>query len=263
MLLELKRVSAGYGRTTAITDIDLTVRSGEVIGLIGPNGSGKSTLLKCVANIVRPRAGSVVVDGRDLREIPARQVARRIAYIPQAAGAATHLTVLDAVELGRAPHAGIILRERDREQVREVLRIMKLERFAFRRLGELSGGERQLVLIARALVQEAELILLDEPTSALDLRHQLEVSDLISTFRRERGMAFIVAMHDLNLVQRFADRMHVLSRGKTAAAGPPGTTLTAAVLRSVYEVHAEVRRHGDTVQVIPLRPATSQDDAVQ
>jgi iron complex transport system ATP-binding protein len=162
--------------------------------------------------------------------------------------------VFDAILIGRRPHLSWSVRERDRAMVSQILRLMGLEEMAMRMFDELSAGERQKVLVARALAQEPNILLLDEPTSNLDLRHQLEVLNLITTIARERGIAAIMAMHDLNLASRFSSKIIALREGKVYAAGEPKLVITPQNIRSVYGVEAVVDNNSERPHIIPLRP---------
>ncbi len=254
MILQADNLRFAYAGRTVLEDVSLQVTAGEIVALVGPNGSGKSTLLRCCTNVLAPAAGSVRLDGRDLRQLPRRELARSIAYIPQQPQIGPATPVFEVIQLGRAPHVGFVLGQRDREVVVEVIETMGLAGFAFRPIGELSGGERQLVLIARALAQEAPIVLLDEPTSALDLRHQLEIAELLRSFQRERRLGFLVAIHDLNLAQRFADRVYVLRAGRLLAAGSWRTTMTEQTIRKAYAVEALIREEQEVAYIVPLRP---------
>ncbi|MDO8635168.1 MAG: ABC transporter ATP-binding protein, partial [Dehalococcoidia bacterium] len=179
MKLEIKGVQFSYKSTPVLKNISLNVAEGEVLSLVGPNGSGKTTLLKCMNRILSPKSGAVFLEGKDISKLKARELARYSAYVPQSAPNSFPLTVFDTILLGRIRHLNFKISERDKETVFGVLTLMGLEEMAFRTFNELSGGERQKVLVARALSQEPEVLLLDEPTSNLDLRHQLEVLSII------------------------------------------------------------------------------------
>ena len=214
MKLEIRGVQFSYGSVPVLKDVGLKVGEGEVLSLTGPNGSGKTTLLKCINRILRPKKGTILLNGEDLRRVGLKELARSLGYVPQGFPSSFSLTVLETVLLGRKPHINWRLNEKDKRVVLDILRLMELDNLSMRMFNELSGGERQKVLIARALAQEPEVLLLDEPTSNLDLRHQLEVLELITNVVRERGLSAVMAIHDLNLASRFSDRIAMLKEGR-------------------------------------------------
>ncbi|MBU4337136.1 MAG: ABC transporter ATP-binding protein [Actinobacteria bacterium] len=236
-----RQVTVRYGRHTAVRQVDLEVRPGRLHALLGPNGAGKSTLVRALAHITPPTAGDVVVDGAHLPALPARARARRIAFLPQDTVIEPAFTVLGLVRLGRYAHIG---RWRsagctDEHVVRESLERVGVADLADRTVPSLSGGQRQLVLLAKALAQQSRYLLLDEPVSALDLHHQLRVLTLLRELADE-GTGVAVVLHDLDLAARFADHVSVLSQGTVAAAGAPTRVLTADLLLRVYRVTAQV-----------------------
>lgn len=225
--------------------------AGEIVSVVGPNGAGKSTLLKCVNCILRPNQGDVTLDGRTTTKYGRRALARAIAYVPQQAGPAMSLPVVDMIGLGRAPHRGYATARHDRDVVIGVIEKLSLQSLAFRLFGELSGGERQRVLIARALAQEGRLMLLDEPTNALDLRYQLETMTIVRSITKERGISALIAIHDLALASRFSDRLVMLGAGKVRAQGAWNDVLLPEHLEAVYGVSAIVGIEQGLPYVIP------------
>ena len=256
MKIEVRGVSFDYGSFRALEDVEVKVGAGEVASLVGPNGSGKTTLLKCIGKILKPKMGVVMIDGREIGDFDSREIAKLVGYVPQSSPQTLHLTVFDAVLLGRKPYISLRVGERDKEIVSEILVSLRLEELAGRFFDELSGGERQKVLIARALAQEPEVLLLDEPTSNLDLRHQLEVMKLIQELVKERGLSAVIAIHDLNLAARFSDKLIFLKRGKILAAGRPEEVLTSEIIREVYGVSAFVLNHSQLQKpyIVPVSP---------
>ncbi|NOT27932.1 MAG: ABC transporter ATP-binding protein [Acidobacteria bacterium] len=253
-MLAVEGLRAGYGTVEILGGVDLAVHAGEVVSLVGPNGTGKSTLLKCVNGIMKPTAGRVTVGGRAIETYQRRELARAIAYVPQSAGSAMSLPVIDLVGLGRAPHRGLHPGQHDREVVLDVIERLHLQPLAFRLFGALSGGERQRVLLARALAQESHLLLLDEPTNALDLRHQLETMTIVRELAKERGYAVLLAIHDLALAGRFSDRLVMLSAGRVHVEGYWDRVITPGHLQSVYGVGALVGTDNGLPYVIPTKP---------
>ncbi|MCL0050728.1 ABC transporter ATP-binding protein [Dehalococcoidia bacterium] len=254
MRLEIDGVQFRYGSVPVLEDVNLGIRDGEVLSLIGPNGSGKSTLLKCINRILKPKRGTILVKGRDVSRIGLKELARTLGYVPQSAPTSFPLTVFEAVLLGRKPHVDWRLSERDKTIAYGVIKRMELHEMALRMFNELSGGERQKVLMARALAQEPQVLLLDEPTSNLDLRHQLEVLELVVELVQEKGLSAVMAMHDLNLSSRFSNKIVMLKDGKIYAAGEPGDVLNVANIRTVYGVETAINGNSGRPHIIPLAP---------
>lgn len=254
MKLEIKGVSFSYGSKPALDRVSMSVEGGETVSLVGPNGSGKTTLLKCINRVLRPNRGTVLVEGKDVGKIKLRGLARLLAYVPQTDAHTFPSTVFDTVLLGRRPYVNWGISSRDKETVSYVLSLIGLEGMALRQFNELSGGERQRVLIARALAQEPQVLLLDEPTSNLDLRHQLEVLEIVRSTVKEKGIAAVMAIHDLNLAARFSDKLIFLNKGKIHDAGKPAKVLTQENIRSVYGVKAVISKDSGTPHIIPIAP---------
>ncbi|MEM8590967.1 MAG: ABC transporter ATP-binding protein [Pseudomonadota bacterium] len=256
-VLQAKSIAAGYRDRPVLESIDLSIQEGGVTALIGPNGSGKSTLLKTFARLLAPRGGSILLDGRAIREQKSSEIARRIAVLPQQPIAPENLTVRELVEQGRYPHLGALrmLRSGDHDEVREALRLTGMEGFAHRPVDALSGGERQRAWIALTLAQGSPVLLLDEPTTFLDIGHQLEVLDLVQSLNRDRGMTVIMVLHDLNQAAKYADRMVVLSQGGIFADGLPSDVFTPAMLADVFGIEASVTidPNTGTSHCVPLR----------
>ncbi|MFC7330190.1 ABC transporter ATP-binding protein [Marinactinospora rubrisoli] len=251
MSLEVAGVEFGYRRHPVLEGIDLTVAEGAFCALLGPNGSGKSTLTKILARILRPGAGTVRHAGRDLLRMPRREHARIVSYVPQSSEAPFELTVREAVLLGRTPHIGLLPTTHDWDVVEAAIDQLGLADLRERHLSELSGGQAQRVLIARALAQEPRVLLLDEPTSALDLRYQIETLRIVREVTRERGVTALIAIHDLNHAAHFCDQAVLLHGGRIVADGPPAEAFDAATLGRVYGLEVRVERTGDTVDVRP------------
>jgi iron complex transport system ATP-binding protein len=258
--IELRGVSVALEGRPVLRDLTLAVPGGARFGLIGPNGSGKTTLLRAIAGLVGHR-GEVLVGGDHLRALPRRELARRIALVPQTPAVPAGITVSDYVLLGRTPYIPYLGTEtrRDLAIVADVLDHLDLGAFAGRALDSLSGGERQRAVLARALAQQAPVLLLDEPTTGLDVGHQQQVMELVDTLRRDLELTVVSAMHDLTLAGQFADQLVLLDRGRVAAAGPPRAVLTEEVIARHY--HASVRvledPGGGTV-VVPVRAGGSE-----
>ena len=259
--LYAEKLDAGYPATEAMVlhALTLEIRDGEVVALVGPNGSGKSTLLRALARVLTPRHGVVYLDGKSMREWPTREVARRLALLPQGPTLAADLTAEELVRLGRSPHQGLLglpTREDD-EAVRRAIAETGIEAMARRRVSELSGGERQRVWVAMALAQEPQVLLLDEPTTFLDLNHQLEVLDLLRYLNGERGLTVVMVLHDLNQAARYCGRVVVLREGEVYADGTPAAVLTPKTLREVFGVEGRVLEgpEGAGLIIVPVSRA--------
>jgi len=249
-----ERVSAERGGVEVLHDIDLVVAAGAWVSLVGPNGSGKTTLLHAVAGLISARGG-IRVAGVEPGRASRRAVARAVALMPQRPVVPEGVTVRELVRLGRTPHIPRFGSEtlRDREIVDGVLARLELEDFAARPATELSGGELQRVVLARALAQQPRVLLLDEPTSALDIGHQQQVLELVDAMRREGELTVIAAMHDLTSAAQYGDRLVLLDRGRIAADGPQAEVLTVRRIAEVYGARVEVLDRRDGRAVLPLR----------
>jgi iron complex transport system ATP-binding protein len=232
--------------------LNLVVEDSEVLGLGGPNGSGKTTLIKCIDKILKPK-GSILIDGRDIDTVSRTDLAKRLGYVPQSSSTPLATTVFDTVLMGRRPHISWRVSDSDLDKVADILGLLHLEYLAMRDFSQLSGGQKQKVLIARALAQEPEVLLLDEPTSSLDMKHQLEVMETISSLVKEKKISAVMALHDLNLASMFVDKLAILKGGKIYAAGEPIDLLNAKNIRDVYGVEAVVMNNLDRPYIVPLR----------
>ncbi|MDY6985264.1 MAG: ABC transporter ATP-binding protein [Candidatus Thermoplasmatota archaeon] len=242
MMLEVLGVSVSYGSREVLKDVSFEVKENEVLGVIGPNGAGKTTLLKCIDGIIKPKKGKIMVDGEENRD-----VAKRIGYVPQISDSIPSVLVFDAVLMGRKPYMSWKPGYRDIERTWEVIDMLDID--AMRRLVELSGGERQKVIIARALAQEPEILLLDEPTSNLDIKHQVEIMDLLKKQKRKT----IIAMHDLNMAVRYCDRLLMLNKGRVYSFGGR-EILSKESIREVYGINAKIKEDEDGTWIIPGIP---------
>ena len=234
-MLAIRDLSFCYGKKPVFQDIDIEFEPG-LTAIIGPNATGKSTLLKCMAGILRHRGG-IFLDGK---EIDGFSASRCVSYLPQDDGSPITLTVLEAVLLGRHQFLSWRVGRDDLQIVLKVMEDLGIKDLSARQLNHLSGGQQQMVSIAQSLVREPRVLLMDEPTSSLDLCRQVEIFNLIKKVTGERDMITVVAIHDLNLAARYADRMVVMDRGRIFGAGRPGEILTEEMIRAVYGVEAEV-----------------------
>ena len=257
MKLKVRDVEFSYTSVPILKDVCIELAESEVLGVVGPNGAGKSTLIRCIDRILKPRRGSILLDGRDINEMRLMELAKRMGYVPQSTSQIFPATVFDTVLMGRRPHLGWRSSEKDEEKVLDVLQMLNIENLAMRDINELSGGQQQKVFIARALVQEPDVLLLDEPTSNLDIRHQLEVMEIITSIVREKKISAIMAIHDLNLASRYADRVVMLNGGTIIDAGNPSSVLTPENIKQVYGVEAVVRNESERPFIVPIRPVKS------
>ncbi|MFG2725406.1 ABC transporter ATP-binding protein [Streptomyces canus] len=224
-----------------LRDVRLDVPDGAFVGLVGPNGSGKSTLLRCVYRALRPAGGAVRLDGDDVHTMDPRAAARVLAALPQESSAEFDFTVAEVVAMGRLPHRGRTAAA-DEEICADAMDRTGVRHLADRGFLALSGGEKQRVLIARALAQQPRVLVLDEPTNHLDIAHQLDVLSLV----RGSGLTVLAALHDLNLAAAHCDLLYVIAGGRTVASGPPHDVLQPALLAEVFGVRAHPVRHPET-----------------
>jgi iron complex transport system ATP-binding protein len=243
-MLSVNGLAVAYGERPVLQGLDLTVAVGEVVGLVGPNGCGKTTLLRAITRVVPALAGRIEVGGKALEQWPARELARMVAVVPQSPLLPLGYTAAEVVLMGRTPHLGFFDQEgaEDYRLTREALaRVDALHLFE-RRVDELSGGERQNVVLARALAQEPRLLLLDEPTANLDIGHQISVASLVQRLAREEGLAVLATLHDLTLASLYCDRIALMHNGRVLAEGRPSEVLTPANLRVAYGAGVRVLR---------------------
>ena len=254
-MIELRGVSVRFGAVDAVHGLSLSAGAGDWVALIGPNGAGKTSALRALAGLV-PFAGEIRLDGRDARTLGRRALARLAAFVPQKPETPAELTVAEYVLLGRTPHIAYLGGEgrADRDAARRALRRLELEGYAERRLGSLSGGELQRAVLARALAQEAAILLLDEPTTALDLGRQQLVLELVDSLRAD-GLTVVSTMHDLTLAGQYADRLVLLDRGRVVAEGSAAEVLCAANVHAHYGARVRIVEDEDGVFVLPVREA--------
>jgi iron complex transport system ATP-binding protein len=250
-LLEARSVSFSAGESEIIKGISLSIRRGEFLGLIGPNGAGKTTLLRLMIGVLAPTEGQVLLEGRPLPGIRLRDRARRLSYLSQEGGADFPFPVLDILLMGRYPFLGRFQRESeaDQEKARRALAYVGLSGLEDRYFNELSGGERQLVLFAKVLVQEADLLLLDEPTSNLDIKHQDQFFSMAGELAREKK-GVVAAVHNLNIASQYCTRLVLLDRGRIAAEGKPEEVIRPELLDAVYDIRTAVTRNASTGSLV-------------
>ena len=260
-MLQASNISFAYPQRRAavhrvLDAVSLEVARGTVVGLLGPNGSGKTTLLRIMAGVLQPQSGRVTIDGRRIEQLTRRDLARRIAVVPQETHSAFDFSVIDMVLMGRYPHLGTFELEGANDQAiaRDALAATGTSALEARPFATLSGGEKQRVVIASALAQSSDVLLLDEPTAALDLGYQFEITALLRRLNAERGTTMIVSTHDLNLAAALCERVVLLKQGRVVAHGETEATLTAENIRLLYEVDADVQFHplAGHLTVVPI-----------
>jgi iron complex transport system ATP-binding protein len=242
MTLEARALTLSYDAEPVVRELSLAVAPGRVTALIGANASGKSTLLRGLARLLRPDGGAVELDGKAIAEMKTRDVARRVAILPQAAATPEGLTVRELVAQGRYPHQRLGRRwsAADEAAVEGALAATGIGALAGRALDDLSGGQRQHAWIAMALAQDTELLLLDEPTTYLDLAHQVAVLELVRDLNERGGRTIVMVLHDLNQAARYADEVVAIRAGRIVAAGPPDQVVTAELVREVFGAEVEI-----------------------
>ncbi len=240
--LHVEDLTVGYGNRTVVEHLDLHVPMGGISVIVGANACGKSTLLRSMSRLLAPKSGQVVLDGRAVHHMPAKELARTLGLLPQSPTAPEGITVADLVGRGRHPHQGMFSRwtPADDQAVADALTATDTADLADRPVDELSGGQRQRVWIAMALAQQTDVLLLDEPTTFLDVTHQLEVLDLLTDLNRSRGTTIVIVLHDLNLAARYADHLIALQDGRIHALGSPAEVLTEETIRSVFGLECRV-----------------------
>ena len=257
MTLRVDRIQFYYEARRVLDEISFEAGEGEFIGLIGPNGSGKTTLLKIIDGILKPRIGSVYLDCKRISELDPKELARELAIVPQTADLSFDLKVFDVVMMGRYPYLGKLSFEGevDEEKVRFWMKLTNTLHLAERSIKEVSGGERQRVLIARALAQEPRILLLDEPTSNLDVCYQIEIMNLLKELVEKLGLTIICAIHDLNLAARYSDKIILINGGRIKGIGRPIEVLTKENLRDVFKIEAKIEYDQDSksLTIIPIK----------
>ncbi len=255
-ILEVCDLTAAYGPVVALRAVSLRIGAGDMVAIVGPNGSGKSTLLRVFSGILSPAVGHACLAGRDVRDYDHRELARRVAVVPQETAVDFPFSVTEVVLMGRAPHLGRFgfPGPRDLGLAREAMERTGIGHLSRRAVQALSGGERQRAIIARALAQQPDVLLLDEPTSHLDIRHQVEIYDLMTELNAERGLTIVSVLHDLNLAAMYFRTVAMLAEGRVHSVGTPAEVLTYTAVKAVYGTEVYVTRNDVTgaVNILPL-----------
>ncbi|MDH5663468.1 MAG: ABC transporter ATP-binding protein, partial [Candidatus Bathyarchaeota archaeon] len=260
--LRISGIDCYYGSIKALDNVTFSSREGEFAGILGPNGSGKTTLLKAISRTLTPRVGTVFLDDINIYDMKIREVAKNVAVVPQEAVATFDFTALDVVLMGRNPYIDRFRME-SREDLAVAKRVMELTNtwdLADRPVNELSGGEKQLVIIARALTQEPKVLLLDEPTTHLDISHQISIMDILRGVCKEKKLVVLAVFHDFNLATRYCDSAMLLNNGSIFSIGPIDTVLTGENIKKVFRVDMIVKRHPitESLYVVPLSISRSK-----
>ncbi len=254
--VSLDNIRFSYHSDQVLKGVSFDIDDGNVLCLVGPNGSGKTTLVRCIDRILDPE-GSVFLDGMDIRDMHRSTIAKNIGYVPQAGTRIAAASVFEVVMMGRTPHMGWSTSEEDIDWTEKAIHFLGIEQLADREYNELSGGQQQKVLIARAVAQNPKVLLLDEPTNSLDIRHQLEALSIIHHLSRETGITIIMAVHDLTLAARYADQLMMLKKGQLVAFGTPDELITTERIKDVYGVESKIFRDTDAGLIVtPLKPVS-------
>lgn len=252
MQLTIEDLRVAYGKKIILENVEIKTMPGEITAIIGPNAAGKSTLLKCIAGVVKSE-GKVTLDGKDVKSFNRDEIIEYISYLPQDSSAHAAITVFESVLLGRVHTLSWKVGDYALNLVSNILEELDIDDLALRYLNELSGGQKQMVSIAQSLVREPKVLLMDEPTSSLDLQHQIEVLDVISDITIKRGITTLIALHDLNLAARYADKFVAMHNGTVYASGKPASILTPETVRHIYGVNVTVYTDGSGIpQIAPI-----------
>jgi len=254
--LEIRNLDFNYEKELILNDLSLTIEEGKFISIIWPNGSGKSTLLKTLANLYKPKAGTITLNNKNINSFNKKHLERIMALVPQDTVIDYDFTVEEIVMMGRYPYKGRFERESDKDRsiTKEVLELTNTYYLRKRPITEISGGERQRVIIARALAQEPSIILLDEPTSNLDINHQIEILNLLKDLNRNKKTTVVLVIHDINLAARYSDEIILLHEGRVLGQGSPEKIITKSKIEKVYKMEVAIEKNKFTkaIYVTPL-----------
>lgn len=250
--LDLMGLSFQYKTQPVFQDVTLSAKGGQILSLVGPNGAGKTTLLKCINRLHTPSAGKIHVNGKDVHDMTRLELARKVAYVPQFDQAKFPISVFDAVMLGRRPHLEWRATQKDLDAVFDILCRMDIDNLANKSLDQMSGGERQKVMLAKAIVQEPDVLLLDEPTTFLDMGYQLKIMQFVRDLVDQQQICAVITTHELNYALHYSDSIAILKDGKIIANGAP-EMVTSETIREVYGVEANIRQENGRPFLVPIR----------
>ena len=238
MVLDISSLSFNFGSKNILADIDLSIKNNGIVGIIGPNGSGKSTLLKCIYRVLKPKTGTIFIDGKNINDYQFKETAKKMAVVAQHNDTHFDFNVLEMVLIGRSPHKKFMERDsaEDIELAYKSLEQVNMKDFADRNFSSLSGGEKQRIILARALVQNTDCLILDEPTNHLDIKHQLHFMSLAKDLK----ITVISAIHDLNIAAMYCDKIYTLKEGQIIASGSVNEVITEEVIKTLYDVEAKI-----------------------
>lgn len=238
MVLDISSLSFNFGSKNILADIDLSIKNNGIVGIIGPNGSGKSTLLKCIYRVLKPKTGTIFIDGKNINDYQFKETAKKMAVVAQHNDTHFDFNVLEMVLIGRSPHKKFMERDsaEDIELAYKALEQVNMKDFAGRNFSSLSGGEKQRIILARALVQNTDCLILDEPTNHLDIKHQLHFMSLAKNLK----ITVISAIHDLNIAAMYCDKIYALKEGQIIASGSVNEVITEEVIKTLYDVEAKI-----------------------
>ena len=238
MVLDISSLSFNFGSKNILADIDLSIKDNGIVGIIGPNGSGKSTLLKCIYRVLKPKTGTIFIDGKNINDYQFKETAKKVAVVAQHNDTHFDFNVLEMILIGRSPHKKFMERDsaEDIELAYKALEQVNMKDFADRNFSSLSGGEKQRIILARALVQNTDCLILDEPTNHLDIKHQLHFMSLAKDLK----ITVISAIHDLNIAAMYCDKIYALKEGQIIASGSVNEVITEEVIKTLYDVEAKI-----------------------
>lgn len=262
MELKIDDVRFSYTSVPVLNDITLDLTGSKLVSILGPNGVGKSTLIHCINKILEPTGGSVFIDGKDVKEITVKQMAKEVGYVPYSANDSFPLTVVDTVLMGRHPHSKWGTLDTDLGIVYDTLKMLGISNLAMRPFNQLSAGQHQKVMLARGLVQDSKILLLDEPTSNLDIRHQLDVTRLLKELTAKKEILTIMISHDISITAKFSDEIILMHKGEIYAVGTPAEVITEENLETVYGVKAKVVDDDGRPHVILKDAIPAEEDDV-
>lgn len=255
MNLQIKNLDFSYSGERILNNITLDIKGNQCVAILGPNGAGKSTLIRCINKLLKPQRGMICINNNNINTFSRKELAKKLSYIPQTTLSLFSLQVFDMLLMGRRPHITWRNSEEDNIKVIESMKILNIEHLALRQFNELSGGMQQKVIMARAIVQEAEIILLDEPISNLDIRHQFEAMNIVRALIDSKGILALMVIHDLNIAARYADKIIIMNEGKIIFYGSPDEILSKDKISSVYGVEVHVGKIENKLSVIPIKIA--------